>query len=152
MYAPDPASHEIATVGGTIATNAGGLRCVKYGVTRDSVLGLTVVLADGSLLRTGRRTLKGVVGYDLTGLFVGAEGTLGVVVEATVRLLRLNEISGPGPGVPAGGWGAWLVEPTMPGVMGSLGPNTSRLIRSGVTPRAASAAPTSSMKGDGPQR
>src|SRR6478735_6795945 len=87
LYAPDPASHEIATVGGTIATNAGGLRCVKYGVTRDSVLGLTVVLADGSLLRTGRRTLKGVVGYDLTGLFVGAEGTLGVVVEATVRLL-----------------------------------------------------------------
>lgn len=87
LYPPDPASHEIATVGGTIATNAGGLRCVKYGVTRDSVLGLTVVLADGSLLRTGRRALKGVVGYDLTGLFVGSEGTLGVVVEATVRLL-----------------------------------------------------------------
>lgn len=87
LYPPDPASHEIATVGGTIATNAGGLRCVKYGVTRDSVLGLTVVLADGSLLRTGRRTLKGVVGYDLTGLFVGSEGTLGVVVEAIVRLL-----------------------------------------------------------------
>ena len=80
LYPPDPASHRIATVGGTIATNAGGLRCVKYGVTRDSVLGLTVVLADGSLLRTGGRTLKGVVGYDLTGLFVGAEGTLGVVV------------------------------------------------------------------------
>lgn len=87
LYAPDPASHEIATVGGTIATNAGGLRCVKYGVTRDSILGLTVVLADGSLLQTGRRTLKGVVGYDLTGLFVGSEGTLGVVVQATVRLL-----------------------------------------------------------------
>lgn len=87
LYAPDPASHEIATVGGTIATNAGGLRCVKYGVTRDSILALTVVLADGSVLRTGRRTLKGVVGYDLTGLFVGSEGTLGVVVQATVRLL-----------------------------------------------------------------
>jgi len=87
LYPPDPASHRIATVGGTIATNAGGLRCVKYGVTRDSVLALTVVLADGSLLRTGRRTLKGVVGFDLTGLFVGSEGTLGVVVEATVRLL-----------------------------------------------------------------
>lgn len=86
LYPPDPASHRIATVGGTIATNAGGLRCVKYGVTRDSVLGLTVVLADGSLLRTGGRTLKGVVGYDLTGLFVGAEGTLGVVVEAIVKL------------------------------------------------------------------
>lgn len=87
LYPPDPASRQLATVGGSIATNAGGLRCVKYGVTRDSVLGLTVVLADGSLLRTGRRTLKGVVGYDLTGLFVGSEGTLGVVVEATVRLL-----------------------------------------------------------------
>jgi glycolate oxidase len=86
MYAPDPASHEISTVGGNIATNAGGLHCVKYGVTRESVLGLTVVLADGSLLRTGRQTIKGVVGYDLTALFVGSEGTLGVVVEATLRL------------------------------------------------------------------
>jgi glycolate oxidase len=86
MYAPDPASHEISTIGGNIATNAGGLHCVKYGVTRESVLGLTVVLADGSLLRTGRQTIKGVVGYDLTALLVGSEGTLGVVVEATVRL------------------------------------------------------------------
>ena len=88
MYAPDPASHQISTIGGNIATNAGGLHCVKYGVTRESVLGLTVVLADGSLLRTGRQTIKGVVGYDLTALFVGSEGTLGVVVEATVRLGR----------------------------------------------------------------
>jgi len=86
MYAPDPASHQISTIGGNIATNAGGLRCAKYGVTRESILGLTVVLADGSLLRTGRQTIKGVVGYDLTALFVGAEGTLGVVVEATLRL------------------------------------------------------------------
>jgi glycolate oxidase len=85
-YAPDPASYEISSIGGNIATNAGGLHCVKYGVTRESVLALTVVLADGSLLKTGRQTIKGVVGYDLTALFVGSEGTLGVVAEATVRL------------------------------------------------------------------
>ncbi|MET3806275.1 glycolate oxidase [Nakamurella sp. UYEF19] len=86
MYAPDPASHEISTIGGNIATNAGGLHCTKYGVTRESVLGLTVVLADGTLLHTGRRTIKGVTGFDLTGLFVGSEGTLGIVVQATLRL------------------------------------------------------------------
>lgn len=85
-YAPDPASVAISTIGGNIATNAGGLRCAKYGVTRDSVLGLDVVLADGRRISTGRRTVKGVTGYDLTGLFVGSEGTLGVVVAATVRL------------------------------------------------------------------
>jgi glycolate oxidase len=85
-YAPDPASVAISTIGGNIATNAGGLRCAKYGVTRDSVLGLDVVLADGRQLSTGRATLKGVTGYDLTGLFVGSEGTLGVVVRATLRL------------------------------------------------------------------
>jgi glycolate oxidase len=86
MYAPDPSSHEIATIGGNLATNAGGLRCVKYGVTRDSVLGLEVVLPGGRLLRTGRRTVKGVAGYDLTGLFTGSEGTLGVITSATLRL------------------------------------------------------------------
>lgn len=86
MYAPDPASWEISSIGGNIATNAGGLRCTKYGVTRESVLGLTVVLADGTVLRTGRRTIKGVTGFDLTGLFVGSEGTLGIVVAATLRL------------------------------------------------------------------
>jgi len=85
-YAPDPASVAISTIGGNIATNAGGLRCAKYGVTRDSVLGLDVVLADGRRLGTGRRTVKGVAGYDLTALFVGSEGTLGVIVGATVRL------------------------------------------------------------------
>ncbi|GAA1389196.1 FAD-linked oxidase C-terminal domain-containing protein [Pseudonocardia kongjuensis] len=85
-YAPDPASLAISTIGGNIATNAGGLRCAKYGVTRDSVLGLDVVLADGRRISTGRRTVKGVAGYDLTGLFVGSEGTLGVVVGATLRL------------------------------------------------------------------
>ncbi|MEV1292513.1 FAD-linked oxidase C-terminal domain-containing protein [Pseudonocardia sp. NPDC049635] len=85
-YAPDPASLAISTIGGNIATNAGGLRCAKYGVTRDSVLGLDVVLADGRRIATGRRTVKGVTGYDLTGLFVGSEGTLGVIVGATLRL------------------------------------------------------------------
>ncbi|MGW4578302.1 FAD-linked oxidase C-terminal domain-containing protein [Rhodococcus sp. YH1] len=85
-YAPDPASAAISTIGGNIATNAGGLRCVKYGVTGDSVLGLRVVLADGRVLDTGRRTAKGVAGLDLTSLFTGSEGTLGVIVGATVRL------------------------------------------------------------------
>ncbi len=86
MYPPDPSSWEISTIGGNLATNAGGLRCVKYGVTRDSVLGLEVVLAGGRILRTGRRTMKGVTGYDLTSLFVGSEGTLGVITSATLRL------------------------------------------------------------------
>ena len=86
FYAPDPASMTYCSIGGNIATNAGGMRCAKYGVTRESVLGLTVVLADGSIIRTGGRTLKRVSGYDLTALMIGSEGTLGVVVEATLRL------------------------------------------------------------------
>ncbi|SFR88026.1 glycolate oxidase [Agromyces sp. CF514] len=88
-YAPDPASRAISSIGGNIATNAGGLLCAKYGVTRESVLALAVVLADGRLLRTGHRTVKGVTGYDLTALLTGSEGTLGVIVEATVRLRPL---------------------------------------------------------------
>ena len=88
-YPPDPASVAISTIGGNIATNAGGLRCAKYGVTRDSVLGLQVVLADGSQFGTGTATFKGVTGYDLTRLFTGSEGTLGVIVQATVRLRPL---------------------------------------------------------------
>ncbi|MFB9443185.1 FAD-binding oxidoreductase [Dactylosporangium vinaceum] len=87
MYAPDPGSVATCTIGGNIATNAGGLRGAKYGVTRDSVLALDVVLADGTLLHVGRNTVKGVAGLDLTGLIVGSEGTLGVVVGATLRLL-----------------------------------------------------------------
>ncbi|WP_448809555.1 FAD-binding oxidoreductase [Agromyces bauzanensis] len=85
-FAPDPASRAISSIGGNIATNAGGLLCAKYGVTREAVLGLAVVLADGRILRTGHRTVKGVTGYDLTALMTGSEGTLGVIVEATVRL------------------------------------------------------------------
>ena len=88
-FAPDPASRAISTVGGNIATNAGGLLCAKYGVTREAVLGLTFVLADGRLITTGRRTVKGVTGLDLTALMIGSEGTLGVIVEATVKLLPL---------------------------------------------------------------
>ena len=89
-WAPDPASRAISTVGGNIATNAGGLLCVKYGVTRDAVLGLKVVLADGRLIQVGRRTIKGVTGFDLTALMIGSEGLLGVIVEATLRLRRLD--------------------------------------------------------------
>lgn len=88
-WAPDPASRAISTIGGNIATNAGGLLCVKYGVTREAVLGLKVVLADGRLIELGHRTVKGVTGYDLTALMIGSEGTLGVIVEATLRLRPL---------------------------------------------------------------
>ncbi|WP_324014178.1 FAD-binding oxidoreductase [Microbacterium sp. JZ37] len=88
-WAPDPASRAISTVGGNIATGAGGLLCAKYGVVRDAVLGLDVVLADGRLIRTGHRSVKGVTGYDLTSLLIGSEGTLGVVVGATLKLRRL---------------------------------------------------------------
>ncbi|GAB3500707.1 glycolate oxidase [Amycolatopsis cihanbeyliensis] len=91
FYPPDPSSYDWCTIGGNLSTNAGGLCCVKYGVTTDSVLGLDVVLADGSLLRTGRRTVKGVAGYDLARLFIGSEGTLGVITQATVALRPLPQ-------------------------------------------------------------
>ena len=86
FYPPDPSSWEFCSIGGNLSTNSGGLCCVKYGVTGDYVLGLEVVLASGEVLRTGRRTVKGVAGYDLNRLFVGSEGTLGVITEATLAL------------------------------------------------------------------
>jgi glycolate oxidase len=86
FYAPDPASYESCSIGGNLGTNAGGLCCVKYGQTRDSVLSLEVVLADGSVIRTGGRNVKDVAGYSLTHLFVGSQGTLGIITEATLRL------------------------------------------------------------------
>lgn len=85
-YPPDPASSPWSTIGGNCATNAGGLCCVKYGVTRDYVIQLEVVTGTGELIRVGRRTAKGVVGYDLVGLLVGSEGTLGIITEITVKL------------------------------------------------------------------
>ena len=85
-YPPDPSSWEMCTIGGNIGTASGGLCCVKYGVTAEYVLGLDVVLADGRLMSTGRRTAKGVAGYDLTRLIVGSEGSLGVVVRAVLAL------------------------------------------------------------------
>lgn len=86
FYPPDPSSWEFCSIGGNLATNSGGLCCVKYGVTTDYVRGLEVVLASGEVLTTGRRTVKGVAGYDLTKLFVGSEGTLGVITQATLAL------------------------------------------------------------------
>jgi glycolate oxidase len=89
FYPPDPASYESCSIGGNLGTNAGGLCCVKYGQTRDWVLGLEVVLADGSVIRTGGRTVKDTAGYSLTHLIVGSQGTLGIVTEATLRLRPL---------------------------------------------------------------
>jgi glycolate oxidase len=87
FYPPDPNSLDICSIGGNVAENAGGPRALKYGVTREYVLGLTVVLPTGEVLRTGHRSIKGVAGYDLTALFVGSEGTLGIVTEVMVKLL-----------------------------------------------------------------
>ncbi|HEV2005497.1 MAG TPA: FAD-linked oxidase C-terminal domain-containing protein [Candidatus Limnocylindrales bacterium] len=92
FYPPDPASFESCSIGGNLGTNAGGLCCVKYGQTREWVLGLEVVLADGTVIRTGGKNVKDVAGYSLTHLFVGSQGTLGIITEATLRLRPL-----PGP-------------------------------------------------------
>ncbi len=91
FFPPDPGSAEFSTLGGNVAENAGGLRAVKYGVTRDYVLGLTAVIPGGEIIRTGVRTHKGVVGYDLTGLIVGSEGTLAVITELILRLIPRPE-------------------------------------------------------------
>ncbi|MBU0511373.1 MAG: FAD-binding protein, partial [Chloroflexi bacterium] len=87
FYPPDPSSIRHSTIGGNIACNAGGPRCLKYGVTGDYVLGLTVVLADGRILKTGGKPIKDVTGYDLNSLFTGSEGTLGLVTEALLKLV-----------------------------------------------------------------
>src|SRR5437660_11360714 len=89
MYPPDPASVEMSTIGGNVACNSGGMRCVKYGVTADYVTGLTVVLASGDVLRLGGKLRKRSSGYRLAQLFIGSEGTLGVVTEVIVKLVPL---------------------------------------------------------------
>src|SRR5207249_2515293 len=89
FYPPDPASMKDCTIGGNVATNAGGPRCLKYGVTRNYVIGLEIVLANGEVLRTGGRVHKNKTGFDLIGLFVGSEGMLGIVTEITLKLLPL---------------------------------------------------------------
>ena len=94
FYPPDPASLSMCSLGGNVAENAGGPRAFKYGVTREYVLGLEVVLPGGQMLRPGRRTAKGVTGYDVTALFVGSEGTLGITTEVTLKLLPLPQAVG----------------------------------------------------------
>src|SRR5690349_352496 len=91
LFPPDPASYKDSYIGGNIAENAGGMRTPKYGVTKHSVLGLEVVTATGDVIRTGGRTVKNVVGFDLTGLMCGSEGLLGIITEATLKLLPMPE-------------------------------------------------------------
>jgi glycolate oxidase len=91
FYPPDPASLKFCTLGGNVAENAGGPRAVKYGVTKDYVLGLEIVLADGRVIMTGGKTYKGVVGYDLTRLLVGSEGTLGIITKMFLKVLPMPE-------------------------------------------------------------
>lgn len=121
FYPPDPASSDFSTIGGNLAECAGGPRAVKYGVTRDYVLGLQAVLPTGAIIRTGVQTAKGVVGYDLTRLLIGSEGTLGIITRATMKLLPL----------PA-------VVKTMTAVfqrMETAAETVSEIIRSGIIPR-----------------
>src|SRR4051812_9157028 len=122
FYAPDPASLGFCSMGGNVAENAGGPRAFKYGVTRDWTLGMTVTLMGGETLRLGRRTPKGVTGYDLTALFVGSEGTFGVTSEITVRLVGRPE-----------GVGTFIA--VMPDAV-SAGRAVSEIIRKGHRPRA----------------
>ncbi len=122
FYPPDPSSADFSTLGGNIAECAGGPKAVKYGVTRDYVLGLQVVLPTGEIIRTGVQTAKGVVGYDLTRLMVGSEGTLGVVTEITLRLLPLPE--------------AVRTLAVSFSCMKAAAKTVSEIIRQGVVPRA----------------
>ena len=94
FFPPDPASWKMSTIGGNVAENAGGMRAVKYGVTGDYVMGLEVVLADGTVLKTGGKTVKNVTGYDLTSLFVGSEGTLGIVTKVLFKLIPMPKVRG----------------------------------------------------------
>ncbi|MEU4249669.1 FAD-linked oxidase C-terminal domain-containing protein [Amycolatopsis sp. NPDC026612] len=132
FYPPDPSSYDWCTIGGNLSTNAGGLCCVKYGVTTDSVLGLEVVLADGSLLKTGRRTVKGVAGYDLARLFVGSEGTLGVITQATVQLKPLPQA----PATLVAGFGTTE----------AAGEAVARVVREGLVPSLLEIMDASSIK------
>ena len=91
FYPPDPASLAYSTIGGNIAENAGGMRAVKYGVTKDYVLGLEVVLPNGDIIHTGTACVKDVVGYNITQLFVGSEGTLGIITKAILKLIAKPE-------------------------------------------------------------
>ncbi|UCF91516.1 MAG: FAD-binding protein [Desulfobacterales bacterium] len=91
FYPPDPASFTVSTIGGNVGENAGGPRCLKYGVTADYVMGLEVVLASGKIIRSGSRNVKDVSGYNLTSLFCGSEGTLGLVTEITLKIMPLPE-------------------------------------------------------------
>jgi len=94
FYPPDPASWKFSTIGGNVAENSGGMRAVKYGVTKNYVMGLEVVLADGSVLQTGGKMIKNVTGYDLTSIFVGSEGTLGVITKVLMRLIPMPKKRG----------------------------------------------------------
>ena len=122
FYPPDPASLDECTIGGNVATNAGGPLCVKYGVTGDYVLGVEVVLADGRVMRTGRRSIKGVAGLDLTRLLVGSEGTLGILTEITLRIRPR----------PAAVEAAWVSFPSSAVACQAV----NRLLDAGVLPRA----------------
>src|SRR5512138_1482290 len=94
FYPPDPASWKFSTIGGNVAENAGGMRAVKYGVTTNYVMGLEVVLADGTILTLGGKAIKNVTGYDLKSLFTGSEGTLGIITRATLRLITMPKKRG----------------------------------------------------------
>jgi glycolate oxidase len=122
FFPPDPASGSVCTLGGNVATNAGGIRGAKYGTTRDYVLGLEVVLPNGEVLRTGSKCMKSVSGYDLTRLFVGSEGTLGVVTEIT---LKIN----PKPPVSSTALATFAI-------LEDAGRAVSEVMRSGILPRA----------------
>ena len=87
FYPPDPSNLGVSTIGGSIAQNSAGARCFKYGATKDYIIDMVVVMANGEVIRTGSNTIKNAVGYNLGSLFIGSEGTLGIVVEATVKLI-----------------------------------------------------------------